>query len=351
MTENKLENKFIQFCVICEIEGNVNADEVVGTRATIKKFITKEGIYPFVSSRAIKKGIRAALEENNFPVDPFHTVYGRGEEKQRGDSGDFVKFVDQDLFGFMLPTDPPKRRKAPVELSYLVSIFPIPTIVEFGGRFPKNENPIPFEIEQAKFIGKFYGNIYNYIGVVHSKEVKEGINFDNKWEKKEDKEVGVYYVDKNRLEKLKTLLKILLLGNFKLPRSTNQLNQGIYRYVVVAFVKSLKPLPAFVTVRYQKERAYEVQKREENGRTIERIVEKVDEGYKLDIEKLKEIKALFEQGEELYVIDFVGDLGTSINNEITVLKPNQVKKEIIEKVDRKINLEEFGYYLNFYKEE
>ena len=50
--------RFIQFAVICEVEGNVNADESVGTRITIKKFVTKEGVYPYVSSRAIKKGIK-----------------------------------------------------------------------------------------------------------------------------------------------------------------------------------------------------------------------------------------------------------------------------------------------------
>lgn len=345
------KNKFIQFCVIAEIEGNVNADEVVGNRATIKKFITKEGIYPFVSSRAIKKGIKAALERKGYSIDPFHTQY----DNQRGDSGNFVKYVDQDLFGFMIPSNPPLKRKAPVEISYLVSIFPIPVTVEFGGRFPKEGNPIPFEIEQAKFVGKFYGNIYNYIGIVHPKEAKEEVKKEieektkeTTWEKNvyNDKNRKIeYYKDKDREKKLKDLLEIILLGNFGLPRSTNQLNQGVYRYVVVAFTKSLKPLPAFVTVEYQKERKYEIEKSEKNGKVIEKVTEIYSEGYKLNTEKIKEFKELLEEGEEIFVIDFVGNL----KDEITILKPSQVKENIIDKISEKIDLEDFEYYLKFYE--
>lgn len=343
-----VENKFIQFCVIAEIEGNVNADEVVGQRSTIKKFVSKEGIYPFVSSRAIKKGIRAALEEKGYKIDPFHTRYG----DQRGDSGNFVEYVDQDLFGYMIPADTPVRRKSPVEISYLVSIFPVPITIEFAGRFPKGLDPQPFEIEQAKFVGKFYGNIYNYVGIIHEKEMNEEMKKELKVKEKSETRQPYYEVE-DRIKRLKDLLEIILLGNFKLPRSTNQLNQGSYRYVIVSFMKSLKPLPAFVTVRYQKEREYEIVKREENRRVIERVIEKSSEGYILDLEKIEEFVRFLEDGEEIFVVDFVGNLSSyqpRSNKKLNIIKPSEVKSEIIEKLQERINMEKLDYYLNYYRD-
>jgi len=363
-------NKFIQICVIGEIEGNVNADEVVGQRATIKKFITREGIYPFVSSRAIKKGIKAALEMRGYEIDPFHSQYGTGKEKTRGDSGDFVKYVDQDIFGYMIPEEDPKKRKAPVEISYFVSLFPIPITVEFAGRFPKGPDPQPFEIEQARFLGKFYANIYNYIGIIHQEEIKKDIleNIGGKLKeariRKEEngrvieKSYGRYYEDEKREQKLRDLLEILLTGNFKLPRSTNQLNQGFYKYVVVCFTKSLKPLPSFVTIKYQKERQYEVVKKEENDKVIEKIIERSDEGYMLDWEKIKEFEGMLENGEKIFVIDFVGNLKEvkerndggekKEKTETKVIRPSNIKEEIIEKLKDLIDLNDFEYYLRYY---
>lgn len=364
-------NKFIQICVIGEIEGNVNADEVVGQRVTIKKFITREGIYPFVSSRAIKKGIKAALEMRGYEIDPFHSQYGTQKEETRGDSGDFVRYVDQDIFGYMIPGKSPKKRKAPVEISYFVSLFPIPITVEFACRFPKGRKPQPFEIEQARFLGKFYANIYNYIGIIHQEEIKKDIleNIGGKLKeariRKEEngrvieKSYGRYYEDEKREQKLRDLLEILLTGNFKLPRSTNQLNQGFYKYVVICFTKSLKPLPSFVTIKYQKERQYEVVKKEENGKVIEKIIERSDEGYTLDWEKIKEFEGMLENGEKIFVIDFVGNLkevkeGNDGGGEkkekpkTKVIRPSNIKEEIIDKLKDLIDLNDFEYYLRYY---
>jgi CRISPR-associated protein Cst2 len=355
MSEQK--NKFIQFAIICEIEGNVNADERIGQRITIKKFVSKEGIYPYVSARAIKKGIKETLSSTEENIDPYSLSYG--EQKQKGDSGDFIKYIDQDIFGYMIPTDPPIRRKSPIEISYLVSIHPVPITVEFGGRFPKFDNPVPFEIEQAKFVGKFYGNIYNYIGVFHESEIKEEIlkklengEYKNEIEQANGEEgIGKYFVLKKdkRVERLKKVLRILLLGKFRLPRSTNQLNQGFYRYVVLLFSKSLKPLPAYVTINYKKEREYEIYKSEKDGKIVEKVVEKYNEGYELDLRRLEEFSQLLEDGETIYVIDFVGNLKTLNNTKIEIVKPQEVEEKIISKIENFINFDDIKYYLNFYK--
>lgn len=333
-----MKPKFIQFAVVMDVEGNVNADESVGTRTTIKKFITKEGIYPYVSSRAIKKGIRFALERNyGFKIDPF----------KEGDSGDFITYVDQDIFGYMIPSES-KRRKAPVELSYLVSFFPIPVTPEFAGRFPKNANPTPFEIEQAKFLGRFYGIVYNYVGIIRKDEVSENVSINK--EKVEDKDK--YYVVKDRKERLKALLNIIFGGEYTLPRATNQLNQN-YRYVIVALTKNIKPLPAFIDVKYQKEKEYEIVKEEKDGKIIERVIEKSNEGYQLDIEKLKEFAKMLEDGEEIYIIDYTNTLPNEVDvdntKKIIVKKPSEIKELVDSIVNEKLDLDNFDYYLKFYE--
>ena len=63
----KVVGKVIQISVLTRIEGNVNADEVIGTRITIKKMYSPIGeVLPFVSARAIKYSIRQALKERGY---------------------------------------------------------------------------------------------------------------------------------------------------------------------------------------------------------------------------------------------------------------------------------------------
>ncbi|RIB35413.1 MAG: type I-B CRISPR-associated protein Cas7/Cst2/DevR [Candidatus Nanoclepta minutus] len=362
--------RFIQFVVVTEVEGNVNADESVGTRITIKKFVTREGIYPYVSSRAIKKGIRLALERDyGFKTDPFETLSDTQiGKKQEGDSGNFLDYIDQDLFGYMVTKAKSQgekggawKRKAPVEMSYLISFFPIPVTTEFAGRFPKRENPIPFEIEQAKFLGRFYGIIYNYIGVFHKEEVvdkeDEDRNLKNilgevknsdKVDQNRSNEKMVILKEEERKKRLRALLEIILAGKFVLPRSTDQLNQGNYKYVVVALTNSIKPLSAFVNIKYQKDREYEIFKEEKDGKIIEKVVERFSEGYQLDIEKLREFANMLEGEEKLYVIDYVGNLKVDNRDKIIVKKPSEIKN-LVEDILKNLDLNNFNYYLKFYE--
>ncbi|MEM5821421.1 MAG: type I-B CRISPR-associated protein Cas7/Cst2/DevR [Candidatus Aenigmatarchaeota archaeon] len=366
---NQDKPKFIQFAIVCEIEGNVNADESVGTRTTIKKFITREGIYPYVSSRAIKKGIKNALVKEGYSIDPFERLI----RDTAADSGNFIKYIDQDLFGFMVPVENGVKRKAPVEISYLVSFYPIPITTEFAGRFSRKHNPVPYEIEQAKFVGRFYGIIYNYIGVFHESEVISDEYIKDDLEKAEKngkiiKEDKFYYLEpEERKNRLRALLKILLTGSFTLPRSTNQLNQGNYKYVIVALTKSIKPLPAFVNIKHEKEREYEIIREEKDGKIIEKVIERFNEGYTLDIEKIKELAKMLDDEEVIYIIDYVGDIKEDyfkdVKNttqsdkvKVKVVKPSNITNmldEIIgnreKKIDGKIDLMNLDYYKKFYE--
>ena len=53
--------------ILTRVSGNVNANEVDGDRIRIKKMISTTGeVYPFVSARAIKRGIREKFAEYGF---------------------------------------------------------------------------------------------------------------------------------------------------------------------------------------------------------------------------------------------------------------------------------------------
>ncbi|RLG16583.1 hypothetical protein DRN69_00540 [Candidatus Pacearchaeota archaeon] len=53
----------VQISILGKVSGNVNADEVIGTRVTLKKMYSSSGeVLPFVSARAVKYAIRQALK-------------------------------------------------------------------------------------------------------------------------------------------------------------------------------------------------------------------------------------------------------------------------------------------------
>ena len=161
--------KVVQISILGKVSGNVNADEVIGTRVTLKKMYSSSGeVLPFVSARAIKYAIRQALKERGFEVDPFVVDPNAREGLRLGDSARPNKYVDNDLFGYMktIGGERALKRQAPVALSYFKALKDTPIKAEFGARFPrswgKEENPAPFEVEVAEFIGRLNCIMYDY---------------------------------------------------------------------------------------------------------------------------------------------------------------------------------------------
>jgi len=230
--------KTVQISILARIYGNVNADETIGNRITIKKFYSSEGeVLPFVSARAIKYSIREALKNLGFDIDPFVI------DKNMRDSGDPVKYVDNDLFGFMVPVGNKGSvtRQAPIAISYFKALKNTPVTVEFGGRFPRDNtakinnkkpedvNPEPFEIEVADFIGRLNVLIYDYIGKFTEEEI-ENVSDKSKLIKQDN-----YYIlpKKDREERLRAFLDVLLTPRYTLPRRANSLNVPEYKVAVI----------------------------------------------------------------------------------------------------------------------
>ncbi|MGC8913535.1 MAG: type I-B CRISPR-associated protein Cas7/Cst2/DevR [Thermoplasmata archaeon] len=232
-------SKVVQISILGKISGNVNADEVIGTRVTVKKMYSSGGeVLPFVSARAVKYSIRQALKDKGFEIDPF--VENPGQEALRlADTGDPAKYIDNDLFGYMKTKgrgETADKRQAPVAFSYFKALRDTPVKAEFAARFPrasatpKEENPVPFEVEVAEFVGRLNCIMYDYIG----KNPENGKDIVEPDERK---------------KRITSFSEVLLAPTYVLPRRTNSLN--IPEYIAGLVCLSEKgPLPIYQYLDY-----------------------------------------------------------------------------------------------------
>jgi CRISPR-associated protein Cst2 len=248
--------KVVQISIIGKVSGNVNADEVIGTRITLKKMYSSSGeVLPFVSARAIKYAIRQALKERGYEVDPL-IVNPEAEESLRlSDSANPLKYVDNDLFGYMYTIRGKRgeggalRRQAPVAISYFKALKDTPIKTDFAAKFTrpwseKEEPPAPFEIEVAEFIGKVNCIMYDYIGdFTIDKRIAERLEGTDP-KVNEVLQLPDKLNEKERKERIRAFTEIFLSPTYVLPRRTNSLN--IPEYFVALIVLSEKgPLPVF----------------------------------------------------------------------------------------------------------
>ena len=234
-------SKVIQISILGRVYGNVNADEVIGQRITLKKMYSSGGeVFPFVSARAIKRAIREALKEKGYKVDEFEA--GKERTLALADTGRPDELIDNDLFGYMVTGKNTYSRQGPVAMSYFKALKDTPIKSEFGGRFPRTlapgSNPVPFEVEVADFIGRLNVLIYDYIG-----------DFTNPNENPDIPEDKRILDIAERRKRLGDFLEVLLLPKYVLPRRTNSLNIPEYIGSLLAFSK-VGPLPVYTYHRY-----------------------------------------------------------------------------------------------------
>jgi len=238
--EKNKGKKVVQISILAKVAGNVNADEVIGNRATLKKMYSSDGeVFPFVSARAVKFAIREALRNKGHEIDPYIM---KGDQMM--DSGDPTRYIDNDIFGYMCAPKKERgakgeiahRRQAPVALSYFKALRNTPIKSEFAARFPRvgseGENPVPFEIEVAEFTGRLNCLIYDHIG------------------RKSDEEKTEWSIDtKKRLERIRDFLSVFLTPTYVLPRRTNSLNIPEY-YCSLVVLSDHGPLPVYQYLDY-----------------------------------------------------------------------------------------------------
>ncbi len=232
--------------LLTHISGNVNANEVEGDRIRIKKLVSASGeTYPFVSARAVKRGIREKLKEFGFKVDPFRI----GEGNKLADSGDPIEYVDNDLFGYLyIKGNQQKARVSPISMSPIVAIEHTPIQIDFGGRFPRElgeANPTPFEIEVADFIGLMKIVITERCGIFAESEKTDQLK---KWDEyikdgKLERINGGYKLDDDeRMNRVKALLEILLNEGWAYPRRANFFTMAEHVSAIVYCGEKLYPI-------------------------------------------------------------------------------------------------------------
>lgn len=233
--------------LVARVSGNVNADAGIGTRIPLKKIITwNQEIRPFISARCIRRCIRERLYERGFPIDPL-TMVGRGARQQLGDIGDPVKYIDDDIFGFLLPQEPPIRRSSPIKISHLISLRHTEVKVEFAARFQRDflpeytkGYPAPFEIEIADWLGKLNVIITDRIGRFSEEELSETAK----------KELGgkLELPQKERKKRLSGFLEILLWEGWEFPRAAQSPSVPEFYYAVIGLTDRFAPIFGYVDV-------------------------------------------------------------------------------------------------------
>lgn len=308
--------------LVMRVKGNVNADESRGNRVTIKKVYSSDGsVRPFVSARAVRRAIRERLLEKGFDVDPLAVESGEGGQPRLQDIGDPVRYVDDDLFGYLYI----KRRrrgeggegvprKSPVKVSYLFSIGHAEVVVERGGRFPRPNtgaqvDPTPFEIEVADFVGLLNVIVEDRIGIFTKKELKEDVLKEHK-DKLLSRGDEVFLLDSSeRKRRAKGLFEILLHEGWMFPRASTSLNYTEFYYAVVATSEAFVPLGGFVNIL---------------------------EDSKLDLDKIKNfIRFYGDKVNDLYVINFGDGKILELNRNTGELEESG--KKINEIIDNLVN--------------
>jgi len=234
--------------LVLKITGNVNADAGIGTRIPMKKIITwDQKVKPFVSARCIRRCIRERLYEKGFKIDPLQMV-GPQRRQQLGDIGNPVEYVDDDLFGYLVPKELPIKRTSPVKISHLVSLTHAEIKVEFAARFPRDflgqftpAYPVPFEIEVAEWLGKLNIIISDRIGVFGDEELTEEAK------KMLGPQQNVLPTNK-RKERLRALLEILLWEGWKFPRAAQGPSVPEFYYGALVLSDRFIPLPGYINI-------------------------------------------------------------------------------------------------------
>ena len=258
--------------LVARVSGNVNADAGIGTRIPLKKIITwNQEIRPFISARCIRRCIRERLYEKGFPIDPL-TMVGRGARQQLGDIGDPVKYIDDDIFGFLLPQEPPIRRSSPIKISHLISLRHTEVKVEFAARFQRDflpeyakGYPAPFEIEIADWLGKLNVIITDRIGRFSEEELSETAK----------KELGDKFElpQEERKKRLSGFLEILLWEGWEFPRAAQSPSVPEFYYAVIGLTDRFAPIFGYVDVNDKGELDKELIERLRNihGRLLEEL--------------------------------------------------------------------------------
>ncbi len=192
MTNNL--NKGIEIVYLTKIEGaNLNSNGTEGVISVLKKLRDPVDLkeYIRVSGQSVKYQLRQILKSLNCEVSPVIPKQESGE-KVIVSTGDPVRYIDDDLFGYMIAKKEnkkniTKKRTAPVRTNGLISIFPYQEDRDFGVRYdPTGDQHNIYETEIATNImrSNFFIEL-DRVGVFTTEEIDKELKLpDDEREKR-----------------------------------------------------------------------------------------------------------------------------------------------------------------------
>ena len=152
MTEKRSNCVNIAFIFRTSV-GSINSSFSEDNITVVKKItLPNGGELPYISGQAIRHYIREKWQEMGLEISPVtqqKTAAGRAASSQ----WDPIKYIDDDLFGFLLAAADGRKRTSPVRVSPAIGFFPFQDdrdlgvrITEEGKKDPNRMMP-PFETE------------------------------------------------------------------------------------------------------------------------------------------------------------------------------------------------------------
>ncbi|AMQ17703.1 type I-B CRISPR-associated protein Cas7/Cst2/DevR [Thermococcus peptonophilus] len=257
--------KAIEVVTLTKVEGaNLNSNGTEGVIAVLKK--VRDPIdgreYVRVSGQSVKYHLRQLLKELGWDLSQV-VPKSEGGQKVIVSLGEPHKYIDDDLFGYMLAgkkvgnvKDP--KRTAVVRTNGMISIFPYQEDRDFGVRYdPSGDNHNIYETEITTNVmrGNFFIEV-DRLGVF--KEGLEVPKLEGLEAKKEKdatgKEVTLYILPKEEREKrLKALLEAIMqyhggakLSNFFTKVYPEVMVVALLRYKIPVIGDALRVKPGYV---------------------------------------------------------------------------------------------------------
>lgn len=136
-----MRSKCLEIAYLVRVEkANLNASGTEGNVTLLKKVRDIDGNeYVYVSGVAVKYWIKEMMKEMGIYLSPVlpagkENPLTKKKERQITSVGDPEKYIDDDLFGFLLP-EANKKRIAPVKTNGLISLFPYAGDINIGVRY------------------------------------------------------------------------------------------------------------------------------------------------------------------------------------------------------------------------
>lgn len=187
-----MTNKGIEIVTLTKVEGaNLNSNGTEGVISVLKKVRDPVDMkeYVRVSGQSVKFQLKQILKEivGDDKISPVtkRKEGERGEEKKPVlvSAGEPVKYIDDDLFGYMLAGKPTLKRTAPVRTNGMISIFPYQEDRDFGVRYDpsgaEEHNIHETEIATNIMRGNFFIEA-DRVGNFEEREVEKPTSLDKK---------------------------------------------------------------------------------------------------------------------------------------------------------------------------